>query len=46
MREVTQLLGEPEKIFVTGDTTWWYYGSPGGGKVDFTNDRVNGWSEP
>ena len=47
MSAVRALLGDPGKVFQNGESlTTWYYGYPGGGRVDFRDGYVNGWSEP
>ncbi|MCK4340476.1 MAG: outer membrane protein assembly factor BamE [Phycisphaerae bacterium] len=44
--DVRRLLGEPQKITEVTDQSWWYYGWPGGGRVEFAPSGVIGWSEP
>ena len=48
MDQVTELLGEPEKVRAGSYLTVWYWGHPGGGSVDFDGEtsRVDGWDEP
>jgi hypothetical protein len=48
MEEVAQLLGEPEKVNAGSTLTFWYWGYPSGGDVQFetSSGRVHGWSEP
>lgn len=45
--QVEQLLGPPTKINEAGVITFWYYGYPLGGWVDFNSSgSVSGWKEP
>jgi hypothetical protein len=48
MDQVRALIGEPERVEVTGPFTFWNWGSLGGANVRFDNrsGKVDGWSEP
>jgi|SRR5690625_942453 len=47
MEQVVELLGEPEKVDAGSIITFWYWGYPSGGRVQFDSaNRLNGWSEP
>ena len=42
--EVRAILGEPERIRVSGLLTDWFYSNRG--NATFVNDTLNGWNEP
>ena len=48
MKEVSALLGEPEKVNSGTALVFWYWGYPGGGNVRFGTETglVEGWTEP
>jgi hypothetical protein len=48
MEQVTEILGEPEKVDAGPVLIYWYWGYPGGANVNFEADtgRLDGWSEP
>jgi hypothetical protein len=49
MEQVTEILGEPEKVDAGSLFIYWYWGGyPSGGSVHFNTDtnRVAGWDEP
>jgi hypothetical protein len=44
---IRSILGPPTKIETFSFGTWWFYGYPVGGRVDFDHDDfVEAWSEP
>jgi hypothetical protein len=45
--EVTDLLGEPDRIDKFTSFEVWQYGYPGGGNVHFSSkEKIESWSEP
>ena len=42
--EVRAILGEPERISVSGSLNDWFYSNRG--NATFVNDTLNGWNEP
>ena len=42
--EVRAILGEPERIRVSGSLTDWFYSNRG--NATFVNDTLHGWNEP
>ncbi len=42
--EVRAILGEPERIRVSGSLTDWFYSNRG--NATFMNDTLHGWNEP
>jgi hypothetical protein len=44
--QVKNILGEPEKINVSGSLEQWYWNDQQGPEVTFYEDRLDGWGEP
>ncbi len=45
--EVRRLMGEPGSVFTLSRGSFtWYYPNRAGGKVNFSTEKVHGWSEP
>ena len=46
MEQVSELLGEPEKVNMIAGSAFWYWAYPGGPSIHFSASKVSGWSEP
>jgi hypothetical protein len=46
--EVREILGEPDKVVeFPGGSTFWHYGYPAGGHVQFDEStKTSAWTEP
>ena len=45
--QVRRIFGEPDRVDSSGPMQMWYYGKAiNGGRIDFYDGKVHGWSEP